>query len=57
VAGIQVIGFLLALPLSSEESWFELTYVGRFAKLSGQPSIPEKILDEIKGWPVASMQM
>jgi hypothetical protein len=41
VSGNQVIGFLLALPLSSEESWFELTYVGRFAKLSEQPPIPE----------------
>jgi len=28
VSGNQVIGFLLALPLSSEEGWFELTYAG-----------------------------
>jgi ribosomal protein S18 acetylase RimI-like enzyme len=48
VAGNQVIGFLLALPLSSEEGWFELTYAGVLKKYRGNGLFPQ-MLDEIKG--------
>jgi hypothetical protein len=56
VSGNQVIGFLLALPLSSEESWFELTYVGALQNYRGNRLFP-KCLMRLRGWPVASMQM
>jgi len=47
VSGNQVIGFLLALPLSFEERWFELTYAGVLKNYRGNGLFPQ-MLHEIK---------